>query len=128
MEKAGKRISITIINSISFEGYHVVCHYPRHVCSRRLQRTSGGHFRLLKIDGFEETLNRTTKDFLRNGTPTCRTPEYDAISYCWGKVDLTAMISCNGVFLKVTPHLYDVLRHLHLYRPYPLRWLWVDGV
>ena len=87
-----------------------------------------GYFRLLKIDSPEETLSCTTKDFPLNSTPTCLTPEYDAVSYCWGKADLTATISCNGVSFKVTSHLYDALRHLHLYRPHPPRWLWVDGV
>jgi len=73
-----------------------------------------GHLRLLKIDSLEEILNCTTKGFPLNRAPTCQTPEYDAVSYCWGKADLTAMISCNGVIIKITPRLYDMLVHLYL--------------
>lgn len=87
------------------------------------QALKGQEIRLLAINSTKSTLClRTTRHKLDNII------EYDAISYVWGKEDASVTIQCNDGFLQITPHAYEMLEHLRLYRPVPTRFLWIDAV
>ena len=51
--------------------------------------------------------------------------DYDALSYCWGDLTITAGITINGIRVEVTSNLESALRHL---RSKGYRRLWVDAL
>lgn len=53
-------------------------------------------------------------------------PEYEAISYAWGKPDRCHTIRCDGGRMLITPNLRDALRQCRL--PDRARFLWADSV
>jgi len=53
-------------------------------------------------------------------------PEYEAISYCWGKSPDRRWIFCNDSLLEVTENLSAALNRLRL--PSESRYLWADAV
>jgi len=52
-------------------------------------------------------------------------PEFSALSYCWGKPDITKEILINGIPFPVTTNLESALRHL-VAKGYSR--LWVDAM
>ena len=61
------------------------------------------------------------------GLPRKSTIEtFEAVSYSWGRPDLTAEITCNDISLMIPPPLADALRCFR--RPYSARWLWCDAI
>ncbi|KAM7213091.1 Heterokaryon incompatibility protein (HET) domain containing protein [Rhypophila decipiens] len=69
---------------------------------------------LVSADGFEmKTFNLGS------------TPEYYALSYCWGSSDRSDLVRCNGRRLSLTPHLRHGL--LDIMAAHHLRtWFWID--
>lgn len=53
-------------------------------------------------------------------------PEYEAISYTWGRPELRHTIYCNGSPLGVTENLYNLL--LMLRKRLPRSLLWIDAI
>ena len=51
---------------------------------------------------------------------------YDALSYAWGKSDLSSVIRCNGNRLAISSNLSDALHFLR--GEEGVRYLWVDGI
>jgi hypothetical protein len=60
-----------------------------------------------------------------NGSATVESSFY-ALSYTWGKPDFCHTIICNGSDIKITPNLFDALRHLRLEKR--SRTLWIDAI
>ena len=52
--------------------------------------------------------------------------QYEALSYSWGRPDLTAPIFCNGVKHMIPPEMSNALRALR--RHDQPRWLWCDAI
>lgn len=50
---------------------------------------------------------------------------YEALSYCWGRADMTEAIVCNGIRLPVTETLLEALRYIR--REDESRLLWTDS-
>jgi hypothetical protein len=53
-------------------------------------------------------------------------PSYEALSYAWDSAELSRVIICNNVLLRLTQNLHDALRHLR--RSDIPRNLWVDAI
>lgn len=53
-------------------------------------------------------------------------PQYEALSYCWGKSVDTACIQVNGTGRSVSTSMASALRHLR--QTHQQRHLWVDGI
>jgi hypothetical protein len=51
---------------------------------------------------------------------------YDALSYAWGSLEKSRLISINGYDLPVTTNLYSAL--LHLRDPLLQRTLWINAI
>ena len=52
--------------------------------------------------------------------------EYDALSYSWGRPDLTGSIECNGLLTRIPLPMQDGLRQLRLEEV--SRWMWCDAL
>lgn len=52
--------------------------------------------------------------------------EYDALSYCWGKPELTRSILINGLDYPITTTLYEALQRIRKHSE--IRHLWVDAL
>lgn len=50
---------------------------------------------------------------------------YEALSYCWGRADMTETIQCNGIPLPVTETLLEAFRYIR--RQDEPRLLWTDS-
>jgi hypothetical protein len=61
--------------------------------------------------------------FLDNGY---KTPEYEALSYCWGEENDTRLICCDGQAIAVSRNLETALRHLRLSDR--VRIVWADAL
>ncbi|KAG7293077.1 hypothetical protein NEMBOFW57_003123 [Staphylotrichum longicolle] len=57
-----------------------------------------------------------------------RTPEYYALSYCWGIPDRIDFVLCNGARLSVTPHLKAGLGELLIVPRLLHQWFWIDQI
>jgi hypothetical protein len=53
-------------------------------------------------------------------------PEYEALSYCWGDALDLCSITCNGVLLDIRQSLFTALVHLRL--PEQARQVWADAI
>jgi hypothetical protein len=53
-------------------------------------------------------------------------PNYEALSYCWGDLEDTQIINCNGRSFPITSNLHEAL--VNLRRPDRKRTLWVDAL
>ena len=53
-------------------------------------------------------------------------PQFNALSYCWGDVSDTRIISCEGYSLSITKNLYDAL--LRLRKPDLTLRIWADAL
>jgi hypothetical protein len=51
--------------------------------------------------------------------------QYEALSYCWGRADMTETILCNGIRLPVTATLLEAMRYIR--REDEPRLLWTDS-
>ncbi|KAL1636653.1 hypothetical protein SLS58_009707 [Diplodia intermedia] len=82
-----------------------------------------GEIRLLTISSTESGLaistepHMVTEDLL-----------FDAVSYVWGTAPATVETTCNGKPFLVTSTAYEMLVHLHRFRPSPQRPLWIDAI
>jgi hypothetical protein len=54
-----------------------------------------------------------------------RAPQYEALSYTWGKMTDTRVISCSGKKLNIPVHLRDAL--LHIRHTSRIKYLWADA-
>jgi hypothetical protein len=54
--------------------------------------------------------------------------DFDAVSYVWGTAPASVDVDCNGRRLSITPTAYEMLLHLHLYKPEIKRPLWIDAI
>lgn len=63
---------------------------------------------------------------LSHASLAAETPEYEALSYVWGKPNLSASILLNDVNFYVTPSLASILSTLRLHNK--TRVLWVDAL
>ena len=61
-------------------------------------------------------------------TPARRWVEYEALSYSWGRPDLTAPIQCNGTLQYIPPALADALLALRPTQKGEPRWIWCDAL
>jgi hypothetical protein len=52
--------------------------------------------------------------------------QYEALSYCWGRPELSANIFCDGLTVSVPPAMLDGLRHLRSLSK--ARWIWCDAL
>lgn len=56
-------------------------------------------------------------------------PQYEALSYAWGKNKQSAKLMCDGRVLKVTPTLEEAMRMLYKYSTTSGReWFWIDQI
>jgi Heterokaryon incompatibility protein (HET) len=55
-------------------------------------------------------------------------PEYDAVTYTWGKDRSTTPIACNGAHIHIRTALFRALPYLDGTRPGPKRPLWIDAL
>ena len=63
--------------------------------------------RLLKIQNVQDiVMCSLITHFISN------TPDFQALSYVWGKFETSEMINCNGKLLAVTSHLLQGLHSL----------------
>ena len=53
-------------------------------------------------------------------------PQFNALSYCWGDISDTRIISCDGCSMSITKNLYDAL--LRLRKPDTTLRIWVDAL
>ncbi|KAL3602819.1 hypothetical protein FPOAC2_07132 [Fusarium poae] len=54
-------------------------------------------------------------------------PPYNALSYCWGNIDRSKSIQCNGQPLMITPHLEEGLHSLRSLQRQS-EWIWIDQI
>ncbi|KAM0228241.1 hypothetical protein ACHAPO_010889 [Fusarium lateritium] len=54
-------------------------------------------------------------------------PSYNALSYCWGDLDRSRSIRCNGQSLMITSHLEEGLNSLRSLQ-HQTEWIWVDQI
>lgn len=89
------------------------------------QQLKPGEFRLLRLEW------NTEKDELRLETyPAVLSdkPDYDAVSYVWGRAPASVNVDCNGGLLRISPTAHEMILHLRLYRPNTTRPLWIDAI
>jgi hypothetical protein len=55
-----------------------------------------------------------------------KSPEYRALSYCWGDPEDSLPLNCNAVAFDVTRNLHSALEHLQA--EYAGQLLWIDAI
>ncbi|UZP40119.1 hypothetical protein NXS19_007935 [Fusarium pseudograminearum] len=56
-----------------------------------------------------------------------QSPPYNALSYCWGDLDRSRSMRCNGQTLMLTPHLEEAIDSLRLLER-KTEWIWIDQI
>ncbi|KAI6084372.1 heterokaryon incompatibility protein-domain-containing protein [Hypoxylon rubiginosum] len=60
--------------------------------------------------------------------PLNMAPKFNALSYCWGDVDRSSSIRCNGHQMSITPTLLEALRDLIGLDRGDIEWIWIDQI
>ena len=54
-------------------------------------------------------------------------PCYNALSYCWGELERSIPIQCNGSTMMITPHLEEAIACLGTLKR-DTEWIWIDQI
>jgi hypothetical protein len=60
--------------------------------------------------------------------PRDQPPNYEALSYCWGKTNVRHTIQVDGKTLMVGENLFSALNHLRGDQPDDMRHVWIDAI
>jgi hypothetical protein len=83
----------------------------------------GSTFRVVHIfPGFYD--DRIGCEFLE--VPTSAEPNYSALSYTWGKPDITTFVRCRGCNIGIGENLENALRRIR--SPVYIRSFWIDAL